>query len=72
MEFRLPFIQYIQRIQVKKPFYDENIIILYDNNLIKSRWTYRAFSHEICLFMKKKHVSLLKKMSEDEVFICIC
>jgi len=41
-------------ITVKKPFCDENITIFCDNNLIKTRLTYRAFSLEICLFMQKR------------------
>ena len=53
MEFRLPFIEDIQRFQVKKPFYGENITIFCDNNLIKPRLTCSAFSPEICLFMQK-------------------
>jgi len=42
MEFRLPFIQDIQRFQVKKPFYDENIIIFCNNYLVQSKPTLRT------------------------------
>jgi len=49
MEFRLPFIEDIQRFQVKKPFYDENITIFCDNITIRTRSTCMVYSPELFL-----------------------